>query len=41
MNYSPRQILLAIAIVLIVVSFFAPIPWQVPTLLIAIAGMLP
>ena len=41
MNTSPRHILLYIAILLIVVSFFVPIPAQVWGLLIAVAALLP
>lgn len=38
---SPRTILLYIALLLTVASFFAPIPWQVPVLLLEIAILIP
>jgi hypothetical protein len=41
MMQSPKHILAAIALVLAVVAFFWPLPWQVPTILLAIAIVLP
>lgn len=41
MIHSAKQILVAIALILAVVSFFAPLPWQVPTILLSIALLIP
>lgn len=38
---NPRAILLYVAILLYIVSFFAPIPLAVPGLLVAIAMLVP
>lgn len=38
---SPKHILLYIALLLIVVSFFTPLPLQVPLLLVTVACLLP
>lgn len=38
---TPRNILAGLAIALSVISFFAPIPQQVPTILLGVAMLLP
>jgi hypothetical protein len=38
---TPKTILVAIAILITTVSFFAAVPWQVPALLLGVAMLLP
>ena len=39
--HSARSILVAIALLLVVVGYFAPVPLSVPVLLIAVALLIP
>lgn len=38
---SPKHILAGIALILSVVAFFLPIPWQVPVILLSISEFVP